>query len=114
MLLLFLFEEQKQPAFATIERFSWGIDLSSFESHLGVGFGQLDKGKTKDLCEIRNFKMNWIPIISLRLRIKKQYGLNQLAYEIDDENMTEVLAVLRTRFSTPIETIFDIDSGSSQ
>ena len=28
--------------------------------------------------------------------------------------MTEVLAGLRTRFGTPIETSFDIDSGSSQ
>ncbi len=114
ILFLFLFEATNQPAFACIEGLSWGMDLSSVETHLGVGLTQLDKGKTKDLYEIRNFKMSGIPVISLRLRIEKQYGLKQLAYEMEYENMTEVLAGLRTRFGTPIETGFDIDSGSSQ
>ena len=32
----------------------------------------------------------------------------------EHENITEVLAGLKTHFGTPIETSFDIDSGSSQ
>ena len=90
------------------------MDVSSVEKHLDVDLRQFNKGKRKDLYEIRNFKMSGIPVISLRLRIEKQYGLNQLAYEMEYDNMTEVLAGLRKRFGTPIETSFDIDSGFSQ
>ena len=39
--------------------------------------------------------MTGIPLISLLLRIEKHYGLKQLAYEMEYENMTEVLAGLK-------------------
>ena len=49
---------------------------------------------------------------SLLVRVEEEYGLKQLAYEMDYENMTEVLAGLRNRFGPPVGTSVDVDGRS--
>ena len=45
------------------------------------------------------------------MHIDKEMGLDHLAYEINSEHLTEVLAGLRHRFGTPVST--SIEDGSS-
>jgi len=111
---IFIFEATSQKALACIEGLSWGMNISDVESHLGVTLKLIDQDKTKDLYEIRNFKISELPVRSLRLRVEDGYGLKQLAYEMEYENMTEVLAGLRHRFGQPVGTSIDINDGSSQ
>tara|TARA_B100000700_G_scaffold319443_1_gene414580 strand:- start:1974 stop:2459 length:486 start_codon:yes stop_codon:yes gene_type:complete len=111
---IFLFGVNTQKAYACVEGLSWGMDLSSIEYHLGVPLKPIELNKSKDIYEVRDFKMSGLPVISLRLLVKDGYGLKQLAYEMEYANMTEVLAGLRHRFGAPIGTSIDIDSGSSQ
>ena len=111
---IFIFNVTTQKAFACIEGLSWGMDVSTVESHLGVVMKPIDQDKTKDLYEVRDFKMSGLPVINLRIRFEEEYGLKQLAYEMEYQNMTEVLAGLRHRFGPPVGMSINIDSGSSQ
>ena len=63
---IFFFELTNQPAIACIEGLTWGMNLSSVETHLGVTLNPIDKDKAKDLYEVRDFKMSDIPVRSLR------------------------------------------------
>ena len=81
-----------QPAMACVEGLSWGMDLSSLERHLGVSLSPIQGEVSRDLFDVRDFKMSGLPVKSLRVRIEDDYGLKQLAYEMEYENMTEVLA----------------------
>ena len=53
-----------------------------------------------------------LPVNNLRTRVVDEYGLLQLVYEIDFENMTDVLAGLRYCFGPPVGIRVDIDSKS--
>ena len=63
---------------------------------------------------MKDIQISGLPVEALRVRIENEAGLKQLAYEIDNENMTEVLAGLRYRFGPPVETNIDAEGGSSQ
>ena len=67
-----------------------------------------------DLFEVRDFQMSGLPVNRLRVRVEDNHGLKQLAYEMNYENMTEVLAGLRHRFGPPVGTSVDIDGRSPQ
>tara|TARA_B100000700_G_C14857241_1_gene766865 strand:+ start:174 stop:518 length:345 start_codon:yes stop_codon:yes gene_type:complete len=69
---------------------------------------------TTSFYEVKNFKMSDIPVNSIRVRVEDQKGLQQLAYEMDHENMTEVFAGLRHRFAPPVGTSVDVDGRSPQ
>ena len=53
--------------------------------------------------------MSWVTVNTLHVRIGEEYGLNQLAYEIDYENMIEILAGLKYRFGPPVGKSVDVD-----
>ncbi|WP_225866628.1 hypothetical protein [Prochlorococcus sp. MIT 0604] len=90
------------------------MDLSSVENHLGVMLNPIKNTQKEDLYEVKDFKMSDLPVLSLKLRIKNEEGLKQIAYEIDYENMTEVLAGLRNRFGSPIGTSEIVDGNEPQ
>ena len=113
-LLLVFIQLAPIPAMACIEGLSWGMDLSSVERHLGVSLTSVKGNLNRDLFEVRDFQMSGIPVNSLRVRIEDDNGLKQLAYEMDYENMTEVLAGLRQRFGPPVGTSVDVDGASPQ
>ena len=113
-LLLFLIQLTPLPAMACIEGLSWGMDLSSVERHLGVSLSPVKEEASRGIYEVNDFKMSGIPVNSLRVRIEDDNGLKQLAYEMDYENMTEVLAGLRHRFGSPVGTSVDVDGSSPQ
>ncbi len=69
---------------------------------------------SRGIYEVDDFQMSGIPVNSLRVRIEDDNGLKQLAYEMDYENMTEVLAGLRHRFGSPVGTSVDVDGSSPQ
>ena len=113
-LFLLLIQLTPLPAMACIEGLSWGMDLSSVEKYLDVSFIPAEKEVSRELYEVRNFKMSGIPVNTLRVRIEDENGLKQIAYEMDYENMTEVLAGLRYRFGPPVGTSVDVDGSSPQ
>ncbi len=47
---------------------------------------------------MKNIQISGLPVEVLRVRIEKEDGLRQFAYEIDNENMTEFLAGLNYDF----------------
>ena len=113
-LLLLFIQLTPSPAMACVEGLSWGMDLSSVEKHLGVSLHPVSEGESKDLFEVSNVHMSGLAVKSVRVRVQDEYGLQQLAYEMDYENMTEVLAGLRHRFGPPVDTSVDVDSDSPQ
>ena len=108
-LFIVCFQFTPRPVMACVEGLSWGMDLSSVESHLGVSLNPIKEGSNSHLFEVKNFQMSDLPVNSLRLRVEEEYGLKQLAYEMDDQNMTEVLAGLRHRFGPPVSTSVEVD-----
>ena len=116
ILLVFLFFIQitPQPLLACVESLSWGMDLQTVERHLGVHFHPVSEGSDNSLFEIRDYKISGLPVNSLLVRVEESSGLQQLAYEINYDHMTEVLAGLRHRFGPPVGTSLEIQGESSQ
>ena len=108
----FLFQVFSQPVYACVEGLKWGMDLSNVETHLGVSLIPIKEKINQTLFEVKDIQISGLPVEALRVRIEKEEGLRQLAYEIDNENMTEVLAGLRYRFGSPVGTNVDIEDGS--
>ena len=99
---------------ACVEGLSWWMDLQSVERHLGTALNPVQEEASKGIFEVRDFQMSGLPVNRLRVRVEDDHGLKQLAYEMDYENMTEVLAGLRHRFGPPVGTSVDIDGRSPQ
>ena len=110
----FLIQVFSQPVDACVEGLKWGMDLSNVEAHLGVSLIPIKEKTNQNLFEVKDIQISGLPVEALRVRIEKEAGLRQLAYEIDNENMTEVLAGLRYRFGSPVGTNVDIEDGSPE
>ena len=110
----FLIQIFSQPVDACVEGLKWGMDLSNVETHLGVSLIPIKEKTNQYLFEVKDIQISGLPVKALRVRIEKEAGLRQLAYEIDNENMTEVLAGLRYRFGSPVGTNVDIEDGSPE
>ena len=110
----FLIHVFSQPVDACVEGLKWGMDLSNVETHLGVSLIPIKEKTNQNLFEVKDIQISGLPVEALRVRIEKEAGLRQLAYEIDNENMTEVLAGLRYRFGFPVGTNVDIEDGSPE
>ena len=112
IIVSFLIQVFSQPVDACVEGLRWGMDLPNVESHLGVSLIPI-KGKTnQNLFEVKDIQISGLPVEALRVRIEKEDGLRQLAYEINNENMTEVLAGLCYRFGPPVGTHVDDEGGA--
>ena len=90
------------------------MDRPNVESHLGVSLIPIKEKINQNLFEVKDIQISGLPVEALRVRIDKEAGLRQLVYEIDNENMTEVLAGLRYRFGSPVGTNVDIQDGSPE
>ena len=112
--LFFLVQLTPRPLMACVEGLSWGMDISSVERHLGVSLTPVQEELNRNLFEVRDFQMSGLPVNSLRVRVEEEDGLKQLIYEMDYENMTEVLAGIRHRFGPPVSTSVDVDGISPQ
>ena len=116
LIIVFVFFIQvfSKPVDACVEGLKWGMDLSNVETHLGVSLIPIKEKTNQNLFEVKDIQISGLPVEALRVRIDKEAGLRQLAYEIDNENMTEVLAGLRYRFGSPVGTNVDIEDGSPE
>jgi len=108
-LLLLFIQLTPKPLMACVEGLSWGMDLSSVGRHLGASLTPVQKDLNRGLFEVRDFQTSGLPVNSLRVRFEDKDGLKRLAYEMDYENMTEVLAGLRHSFGPPVCTSVDAD-----
>tara|TARA_Y100001968_G_scaffold76142_1_gene67610 strand:- start:82 stop:444 length:363 start_codon:yes stop_codon:yes gene_type:complete len=90
------------------------MGLSSNESHLGVTLSPINNNESHDLYEVRNIKISNLSVTSLSLLVEDEHESKQLAYEMEYQNMPEVLAGLRHRFGPPIGTRVNTESGSFQ
>jgi hypothetical protein len=109
IIVSFLIQVFSQPVDACVEGLRWGMDLPNVESHLGVSLIPIKEKINQNLFEVKDIQISGLPVEALRVRIEKEDGLRQLAYEINNENMTEVLAGLRYRFGPPVGTNADIE-----
>ena len=114
IIFVVLIELFPKPVMACVEGLSWGMNFDNVERQLGTPLIPRNEEGKKDLFEIRNFMISELPVISLRVRFDGEDGLKQLAYEMEYENMIEVLAGLRHRFGPPVETSIEIDGRSPQ
>ena len=114
IIVSFLIQVFSQPVDACVEGLRWGMDLPNVESHLGVSLIPIKEKINQNLFEVKDIQISGLPVEALRVRIEKEDGLRQLAYEINNENMTEVLAGLRYRFGPPVGTNAEIEKGDSQ
>ena len=114
IIVSFLIQVFSQPVDACVEGLKWGMDLSNVETHLGVSLIPIKEKTNQNLFEVKDIQISGLPVEALRVRIEKEAGLRQLAYEIDNENMTEVLAGLRYRFGSPVGTNVDMEDGSPE
>ncbi len=114
IIVAFLIQVFSQPVDACVEGLKWGMDLPNVDSHLGVSLIPIKEKINQNLFEVKDIQISGLPVEALRVRIEKEDGLRQLAYEINNENMTEVLAGLRYRFGSPVGTNADIEEGDSQ
>ncbi len=90
------------------------MDLPNVETHLGVSLIPMKEKTNQNLFEVKDIQISGLPVEALRVRIDKEAGFRQLAYEIDNENMTELIAGLRYRFGPPVGTNVDVEYGSSE
>jgi len=114
IVFVFLLQVFSKPVYACVEGLRWGMDLQKVESHLGVPLIPIKEKTNQNLFEVKDIQISGLPVEVLRVRIEKEDGLRQLAYEIDNENMTEVLAGLRYRFGPPVGTTVDLEEGAPQ
>tara|TARA_Y100001968_G_C19315604_1_gene696499 strand:+ start:344 stop:826 length:483 start_codon:yes stop_codon:yes gene_type:complete len=110
----FLIQVFSQPVDACVEGLRWGMDLPKVENRLGVSLIPIKEKTNQNLFEVKDIQISGLPVQALRVRIEKEDGLRQLAYEIDNENMIEVLAGLRYRFGPPVGTNVDVEDGAPQ
>jgi hypothetical protein len=110
----FLIQVFSQPVYACVEGLTWGMDLPNVENHLGASLIPIQEKTNQNLFEVKDIQISGLPVEVLRVRIAKEDGLRQLAYEIDNENMIEVLAGLRYRFGPPVGTNVDVEYESPQ
>ena len=61
------------------------MDLTNIESHLGVTFIPIKEKTIQNLFELKDIQISGLPVEVLRVRIEKEDGLRQLAYEIDNK-----------------------------
>ena len=108
---VFLIQVFSQPVYACVEGMKWGMDLPEIERHLGVSLIPFKEETNQNFFEAKDIQISGLPVEALRVRIEKEDGLRQLAYEINNENMTEVLAGLRYRFGPPVGTSVDVVEG---
>ena len=112
ILFAFLIQVFSQPVNACVEGLRWGMDLPNVERHLGISLIPIKEETNQNLFEVKDIQISGLPVDVLRVRIEEEAGLKQLAYEIDNENMTEVLAGLRYRFGPPVGTNVDVEGSS--
>ena len=110
----FLIQVFPQQVYGCVEGLKWGMDIKNVESHLGVSLIPIKEKTNQNLFEVKDIQISGLPVEVLRVRIENEDGLRQLAYEIDNENMTEVLAGLRYRFGPPVGTSVDVEGSSPQ
>ena len=110
----FFIQVFSQPVYACVEGLTWGMDLPNVENHLGASLIPIKEKTNQNLFEVKDIQISGLPVEVLRVRIAKEDGLRQLAYEIDNENMIEVLAGLRYRFGPPVGTNVDVEYESPQ
>ena len=104
-----------QPVLACVQGLEWGMDRQEIETHLGSPLiSTNNESLNLDVFEISNLYISGLPINTLHLLINPNDGLQHLAYEINPENMTEVLAGLRHQFGTPVSTNLEMRGQSGE
>ena len=84
----FLIQAFSQPVYGCVEGLKWGMDLTNAENHVGISLIPIKEKTNQDFFEIKDIQISGLPVDVLRVRIEKEDGLKQLAYELDNENMT--------------------------
>lgn len=114
LLLILLQLSISQPATACSQGMTWGMDISAVEQQLGVSLEGIDKASEQKLFEAHDLQIGLLPVSRLRLHFAETKGLQHLAYELDPEAMTEVLAGLRHRYGPPVSTTLDDSARGSK
>ncbi|WP_114992041.1 hypothetical protein [Synechococcus sp. UW179A] len=101
---------------ACIPGLQWGMDSSTVEQRLEISLGTARSLEVDSsaIYRVSNQHIGELPVEQLDLRFGNQ-GLEQLVYSLPSDDMTEVLAGLRTRYGSPVSTtINDTDQIPQQ
>jgi hypothetical protein len=96
-------------AVACVPGLDWGMQRSHLEDRLGVS---LTEAGDRTL-EAHGLTIGELPVTRLRLQLSDG-GLQQLAYELEPDAMTEVLAGLRSRYGAPVSTTVETEGQPMQ
>jgi len=100
---------QPTMAQACVPGLEWGMERTNLEDHLGVRLHEAGD----NTLEAEGLHIGELPVNRLRLQMGDQ-GLQQLAYELHPDAMTEVLAGLRLRFGSPVSTTVESEGQPLQ
>jgi len=112
-LLLFFIQVFAMPVMACVQGMEWGMDKLAVEQHLGISLNANDDASSQDSFEVHQIQIGSLPVSRLRLKLDETRGLQHLAYELEDESMTEVLAGLRHRYGPPVTTLSNDNSSDN-
>ena len=64
-----------QRAMACVEGLSWGMGVSTLESHFGMPLTSIQEREGRDVFEVKNFQISGLPVNSLRFLVAEENGL---------------------------------------
>ena len=96
-------------AMACVPGLDWGMQRSHLEDRLGVALTEAGDRTP----EAHGLTIGELPVTRLRLQLSEG-GLQQLAYELEPDAMTEVLAGLRSRYGAPVSTTVETEGHPIQ
>lgn len=99
-------------ASACVEGLTWGMPLEQVTTHLGESHTVNHEPAGRYMA--RNVLLDRLPVSQAIFDVDPERGLTNLAYEFAIDDMTEVLAGLRTRHGQPLTTNVEHRSHNEQ
>ena len=100
------------PAGACVQGLAWGMPFEQVRSHLGESHAVNEQRSGRYV--MRNVMLDRLPVSQATFEVDPVKGLTNLAYEFAIDDMTEVLAGLRSRHGKPLSTNLEHDQQNDQ
>ncbi|WP_244281622.1 hypothetical protein [Synechococcus sp. UW105] len=97
---------------ACVEGLSWGMPLEQVRDHLGQSQPVDDEQPHRFVAS--HVLLDRLPVSSVTFDLDETNGLQSLAYEFAIDDMSEVLAGLRSRHGQPLSTSSEDQDQSEQ
>ena len=102
LLITLMISSGGQPVSACVEGLNWGMTLDQVQAHLGESRPLTIDQPNRFIA--RDVLLDRLPVSRVTFDLDRASGLQGLAYEFAMDDMTEVLAGLRSRHGQPLST----------